>query len=103
MLLASRLASVPAREGREGSVLTIGTVTPAEEINVAKRMLAEKLLHLGLAHPPRHKQEWLLNLESFTDIYRKSEEMPNDSLSCRADGLNFHLGKPCMPARSTSG
>jgi hypothetical protein len=43
----------------KGSVLTIGTVTPAEEINVAKRMLAEKLLHLGLAHPPRHKQEWL--------------------------------------------
>jgi hypothetical protein len=57
---------------------------------VAKRMLAEKLLHLGLAHPPRHKQEWLLNLESFTDIHRKSEETPNDSLSCRADGLNFH-------------
>ena len=63
---------------------------------MAKRMLAEKLLQLGLAQPPRHKQEWLLNLESFTDIYRKSEELPNDSLSCRADGLNFHLGKPCM-------
>ncbi len=95
--------AVPAREGREGSVLIIGTVAPAEEINVAKRMLAEKLLQLGLAHPPRHKQEWLLNLESFTDIHRKSDETPNDSLSCRVDGLNFHPGKACMPARSTAG
>ena len=69
--------AVPARERREGPVLIIGTVTPTEEINVAKRMLAEKLLQLGLAHPPRHKQEWLLNLESFTDIHRKWEETPN--------------------------
>jgi hypothetical protein len=81
MFLASRLASRSSANDEKGSVLTIGRVTPPEEINVAKRMLAEKLLQLGLAHPPRHKQEWLLNLESFTDIHRKSEEMPNDSLS----------------------
>jgi hypothetical protein len=77
MFLASRLASRSSAKDEKGSVLTIGTVTPAEEINVAKRMLAEKLLQLGLAHPPRHKQEWLLNLESFTDIHRKCEETPN--------------------------
>ena len=43
----------------KGQSSLLARLLPAEEINVAKRMLAEKLLQLGLAHPPTHKQEWL--------------------------------------------
>ena len=46
-------------KAEKGQSSLLARLLPAEEINVAKRMLAEKLLQLGLAHPPRHKQEWL--------------------------------------------